>query len=125
MGRVFIVDLEGKVYSCIHCKTNLTKDQDIMSKSFKIRGGQAYLFREVVNVSTGNKEDRMMITGLHTVTDIFCVGCGLNVGWKYVTAHDVSQKYKEGKSVLELYKIVGPHDSNDLVCQQVSQLMIQ
>ncbi|KAF3522648.1 hypothetical protein F2Q69_00049140, partial [Brassica cretica] len=89
MGRVFIVDLEGKVYSCIHCKTNLTKDQDIMSKSFKSRGGQAYLFREVV------------------------------------TAHDVSQKYKEGKSVLELYKIVGPHDSNDLVCQQVSQLMIQ
>ncbi|KAG2258084.1 hypothetical protein Bca52824_077378 [Brassica carinata] len=77
-----------------------------------------------VNISTGNEEDRMLMTGLHTVTDIFCVGCGSNVGWKYVTAHDINQKYKEGKSVLELYKIVGPYDSNDLVCQEISRLEI-
>jgi DNA-directed RNA polymerase subunit N (RpoN/RPB10) len=44
----------------------------------------------------------MMITGLHNVVDIFCVGCGSNVGWKYEFAHEKSQKYKEGKSVLEL-----------------------
>lgn len=79
-----------------------------------------------MNVSSGEKEDRMMITGLHTVADIFCVGCGSIVGWKYVSvvmfmhlycfcavlrymnsffqeiAHEKSQKYKEGKSVLEL-----------------------
>ncbi|CAN6977871.1 unnamed protein product [Brassica rapa subsp. trilocularis] len=102
MGRVFIVDLEGQIYSCKHCNTHLTKEQDIMSKSFQCRYGQAYLFNEVVNISTGNEEDRMLMTGLHTVTDIFCVGCGSNVGWKYVTAHDINQKYKEGKSVLEL-----------------------
>ncbi|TQD75977.1 hypothetical protein C1H46_038464 [Malus baccata] len=42
-----------------------------------------------------------MITGLHTVADIFCVGCGSIVGWKYETAHEETQKYKEGKSVLE------------------------
>ncbi|XP_009116284.2 protein yippee-like At3g55890 [Brassica rapa] len=124
MGRVFIVDLEGQIYSCKHCNTHLTKEQDIMSKSFQCRYGQAYLFNEVVNISTGNEEDRMLMTGLHTVTDIFCVGCGSNVGWKYVTAHDINQKYKEGKSVLELYKIVGPYDSNDLVCQEISRLEI-
>lgn len=38
-----------------------------------------------VNVTVGDKEDRMMITGLHTVVDIFCVGCGSIVGWKYVS----------------------------------------
>ena len=38
-----------------------------------------------VNVSTGEKEDRMMMTGLHTVVDIFCIGCGSIVGWKYVS----------------------------------------
>ena len=71
----------------------------------------------------------MMLTGLHTVIDIFCVGCGSIMGWKYVsssvtyskfmvyvsllvavsymdgffqeTAHEKNQKYKEGKSVLE------------------------
>ena len=38
-----------------------------------------------VNVSSGENEDRMMMTGLHTVADIFCVGCGSIVGWKYVS----------------------------------------
>jgi hypothetical protein len=37
-----------------------------------------------VNVTPGVKEDRMMMTGMHTVCDIFCVGCGSIVGWKYV-----------------------------------------
>lgn len=37
-----------------------------------------------MNVTVGEKEERMMITGLHTVVDIFCVGCGSLVGWKYV-----------------------------------------
>lgn len=37
-----------------------------------------------VNVSVGEKEERMMMTGLHTVADIFCVSCGSIVGWKYV-----------------------------------------
>ncbi|KAJ6718032.1 PROTEIN YIPPEE-LIKE CG15309-RELATED [Salix purpurea] len=77
-------------------------------QSFHCRHGKAYLFRKVVNVFAGEKEDRSMITGLHTVADIFCVGCGSIVGWKYVTAHDKSQKYKEGKSVLERFKLSGP-----------------
>ncbi|KAJ9537269.1 hypothetical protein OSB04_030002 [Centaurea solstitialis] len=54
-----------------------------------------------VNVTLGAKEDRLMMTRLHTVTDIFCVKCGSIVGWTYETAHDKNQKYKEGKSVLE------------------------
>lgn len=37
-----------------------------------------------VNVSVGEKEERLMMTGMHTVADIFCVGCGSIVGWKYV-----------------------------------------
>ena len=69
------------------------------------------------------------MTGMHTVADIFCVGCGSIVGWTYVryhkaeklrslyavmffffmifdrslqeTAFEKNQKYKEGKSVLE------------------------
>lgn len=37
-----------------------------------------------MNVSPGETEERHMMTGLHTVADIFCVGCGSIVGWKYV-----------------------------------------
>ncbi|XP_030540487.1 protein yippee-like [Rhodamnia argentea] len=112
MGRVFVVTLEGKIYSCRHCKTHLAIGEDIVSKSFHCRHGRAYLFNKVVNVSTGEREERMMMTGMHTVADIFCVVCGAIVGWKYETAHEKSQKYKEGKSVLERIKLVGPDGSN-------------
>uniref|UniRef100_A0A2P2K2H4 Protein yippee-like n=1 Tax=Rhizophora mucronata TaxID=61149 RepID=A0A2P2K2H4_RHIMU len=65
-----------------------------------------------VNVSVGVMEERMMSTGLHTVADIFCVGCGSIVGWKYETAPNENQKYKEGKSVLERCKVCGSDGSN-------------
>ena len=32
----------------------------------------------------GEKEDRMMMTGMHTVVDIYCVKCGSYLGWRYV-----------------------------------------
>ena len=44
----------------------------------------AFSVRNSVNITVGEKEERMMMTGLHTVVDIFCVGCGSIVGWKYV-----------------------------------------
>ena len=67
-------------------------------QAFKGRGGKAYLFNSVflsqnyffylnflrVNIITGPKEQRILLTGLHTVCDIFCKGCNNNVGWKYV-----------------------------------------
>ncbi|KAF2319056.1 hypothetical protein P3X46_025728 [Hevea brasiliensis] len=112
MGKLFVVNLEGKIYSCKHCRTHLALYEDIVSKAFHSRHGKAYLFNKVANVFLGEKEERQMITGMHTVADIFCVGCGSIVGWKYETAHEKSQKYKEGKSVLERFKVAGPDGSS-------------
>ncbi|CAI9762225.1 unnamed protein product [Fraxinus pennsylvanica] len=112
MGRVFVVTLEGNIYSCKHCGTHLALTEDVISKSFQSRHGKAYLFNKVVNVTFGEKEERAMMTGLHTVVDIFCVQCGSIIGWKYETAHEKSQKYKEGKSVLERFQISGPVGRN-------------
>ncbi|EMS62799.1 hypothetical protein TRIUR3_07444 [Triticum urartu] len=70
------------------------------------------LDKKCVNVTSGINEDRMMMTGLHTVSDIFCVGCGSIVGWKYEAAHDKSQRYKEGKFILERFKVSGPDGSH-------------
>ncbi|XP_019462138.1 PREDICTED: protein yippee-like isoform X2 [Lupinus angustifolius] len=91
-------------------------------KSFHSRHGKAYLFNKVANVSMGEKEDRQMMTGMHTVVDIFCVGCGSIVGWKYESAHEKSQKYKEGKSVLERFKLSGPDGSNYWVSSHDSHI---
>ncbi|KMZ56955.1 Protein yippee-like [Zostera marina] len=115
MGRLYAMVLEdaaGKMYSCKHCQTHLAASDQIVSKSFHCKHGRAYLFSKVVNVSSGINEDRLMMTGMHTVADIFCVKCGSIVGWKYIAAHEKAQKYKEGKFILERFKIAGPDGTN-------------
>lgn len=44
-------------------------------------------------------------TGVHTVADIFCMGCNDRVGWYYHKAADLSQKYKEGKSLYKMWLV--------------------
>mmetsp|Transcript_1939 Transcript_1939/g.3323 ORF Transcript_1939/g.3323 Transcript_1939/m.3323 type:complete len:125 (-) Transcript_1939:790-1164(-) len=105
MGRLFLQHLEGTAYSCRTCKSNLALVDELVSKSFHCRTGRAYLFNCVVNVSAGPKEDRLMTTGLHTVCDIYCNRCNRIVGWKYEEAFDKTQKYKEGKFILERAKM--------------------
>ncbi|XP_042488741.1 protein yippee-like At5g53940 [Macadamia integrifolia] len=111
MGRVFLVELDGRVYRCKFCKSHLALADDLVSKGFHCRRGKAYLFNTVVNIIVGAKEERMMLSGMHTVADIFCCCCGQIVGWKYEAAHDKNQKYKEGKFVLERGRIIDGIDS--------------
>ena len=63
--------------------------------------GRAYLFDQCVNVTRGQSEERRLMTGLHTVCDIFCKRCKRMVGWTYLRAYESSQKYKEGKFIIE------------------------
>jgi hypothetical protein len=49
---------------------------------------------------------RLLITGLHTVADIYCSCCQQVLGWKYEQAFEESQKYKEGKYIIEKAKMV-------------------
>jgi hypothetical protein len=63
--------------------------------------GRAYLFDQCVNVTLDPCENRRLITGLHSVSDIRCKRCELVVGWTYLKAYDASQKYKEGKFIIE------------------------
>ncbi|RDX88346.1 Protein yippee-like [Mucuna pruriens] len=110
MGRIFVVELEGRSYRCKFCRTHLALADDLISKSFHCRRGKAYLFNNAVNFTIGAPEERMMLSGLHTVADIFCCCCGQIIGWKYESAHEKSQKYKEGKFVLERGRIVDEVD---------------
>jgi hypothetical protein len=75
-------------------------------QAFQGRHGRAYLFNDAVNVTLGPPEDRMLITGLHTVADIFCTCCNTNLGWKYEQAYEDSQKYKEGKYIIEKARVM-------------------
>jgi len=59
-----------------------------------------------VNVNEGIATERPMTTGRHVVRDIACKGCTRTVGWKYDKAFEQSEKYKEGKFILEVELLV-------------------
>uniref|UniRef100_A0A7S4KLT5 Protein yippee-like n=1 Tax=Guillardia theta TaxID=55529 RepID=A0A7S4KLT5_GUITH len=106
MGKIFKIYLCGdRIYSCSGCRTHLAKHDQIVSKAFQGRHGRAFLFSNVVNITLGPKEDRILITGLHTVADVYCNCCQAVLGWKYVEAFEESQKYKEGKCIIEKAKM--------------------
>nr|XP_033777972.1 protein yippee-like 2 isoform X1 [Geotrypetes seraphini]XP_033777973.1 protein yippee-like 2 isoform X1 [Geotrypetes seraphini] len=72
-----------RTYSCIHCRAHLANHDELISKSFQGSRGRAYLFNSVVNVGCGPAEERVLLTGLHAVADIYCENCKTTLGWKY------------------------------------------
>ncbi|SNX84472.1 related to Yippee protein [Melanopsichium pennsylvanicum] len=88
-------------YVCADCGAHLALQDELISKSFSGRDGKAYLFASTLNTCLGNKEDRHLLTGIHTVCDLSCKGCGKTLGWYYCKAWEQSQKYKEGKWIME------------------------
>ena len=121
MGLAYNVYLNAKrIYGCKTCKTHLADHDDIISrvstsqnkfacrqtlivrvKNFRGQHGKAFLFNSVVNIVPGEANDRNMTTGRHIVRDISCKQCKETVGWKYDKAYETTEKYKEGKFILE------------------------
>jgi len=46
------------------------------------------------------------LTGQHVVADVSCNICGTVLGWKYVDAKEAAQKYKIGKFILEMKRVI-------------------
>ena len=70
-------------------------------QNFRGQHGKAYLFGAVVNIALSEPSERNMTTGRHIVRDITCKQCKDTVGWKYDKAYEPTEKYKEGKFILE------------------------
>jgi hypothetical protein len=66
-----------------------------------------------VNVNTSAAEERVLLTGLHEVADIYCDCCKTLLGWKYEHAFESSQKYKEGKYIIELVHMIKDNGWDD------------
>lgn len=51
----------------------------------------------------GTPKDKDLRTGRHRIADIFCGVCESKkaIGWKYISTEQSSQKYKEGRFILE------------------------
>lgn len=94
-------DFKGSIFVCRACHAHVVRGSELVSKDFRGRSGKAYLFNTAMNLSAGVPEDRMLITGMHTISDVFCFDCSKPLGWKYLHAFDERQRYKVGKVILE------------------------
>ncbi|KAF5203166.1 yippee-like [Thalictrum thalictroides] len=94
------------IYKCKCCRVDLTCYDQILSKKFCSNNGKAFLFDKVVNITLGPNEDKELVTGFHTICDIYCSSCQQKLGWKYEKAYSEDQKYKEGKYILEKVRIL-------------------
>ncbi|XP_071749628.1 protein yippee-like 1 [Lepeophtheirus salmonis] len=104
--RAYLPPACHRTYSCVHCRAHLANHDELISKSFQGSQGRAYLFNSVVNIGCGAAEERVLLTGLHAVADIYCDCCKTTLGWKYEQAYESSQKYKEGKFIIELAHMI-------------------
>jgi len=104
--RAYLPSACHRRYSCVHCRAHLANHDELISKSFQGSQGRAYLFNSVVNIGCGPAEERILLTGLHAVADIYCDCCKTTLGWKYEQAFESSQKYKEGKYIIELAHMI-------------------
>ena len=118
-----------------------------------------------MNITLGPKEERLLMTGLHTVADIYCTCCNTVLGWKYVRhmastpqqtpgltsclqctvvyfenacgeafvyddtqerAFEESQKYKEGKYILEKAKLAKVSSEQAVIpCRSMKRLTLR
>ncbi|ORY80692.1 yippee zinc-binding/DNA-binding /Mis18, centromere assembly-domain-containing protein [Leucosporidium creatinivorum] len=93
------------VYRCANCSIELALQDELVSRAFSGAGGPAYLLRSVINTKVGAKGAKELLTGKHTIAPVTCLGCSAELGWTYYQAPEQSQKYKEGKTILEKAKI--------------------
>lgn len=62
-----------------------------------------------MNIIQDEAVERNMTTGRHIVRDIMCRQCKGTVGWMYDKAYENSEKYKEGKFILEAELLCNVH----------------
>lgn len=107
MGILFVrrLGVPGPLLRCTSCGTHLGDPDHVISKDFQGTLGPAYLIESVINCTQGPREERILMTGLHVVCDVSCVYCQTVLGWKYAEAYEESQKYKEGKFILEKTRV--------------------
>ncbi|BGP42145.1 hypothetical protein JCM10450v2_006232 [Rhodotorula kratochvilovae] len=92
-------------WRCATCTLELALQDELVSRAFQGSSGPAFLWRTVINADVGTKASKQLLSGNHLIAPLSCRGCSTEVGWKYFVAPNSSQRYKEGKCILEKSKI--------------------
>ena len=104
MGKHLMEFLDNaqQLFLCASCGAHLCSTEAIVSRQFHGRHGRAFLVSSCANSYFAPADQKMLMTGLHVVRDVFCVRCDHILGWTYDHAHDEGERYKVGKYVLEM-----------------------
>jgi len=107
MGKIYVEYLPGAThYGCTNCKTHIASPQLIIWQGYMGNQIPALLFREAINLDPkGEPRTEQLSTGVYSLVDVVCRTCTTTLGWKYLTATNLEQKYKEGSFLLEQAKI--------------------
>ena len=103
----YTITTSGRVYGCGSCAAHIGMEEDVVSKEFCGSTGRAYFVNQVFNIKLGPVHECVFKTGKHVIADLLCAHCDTSldqrtvVGWKYLKTGVRSQKYKEGKFVVE------------------------
>ncbi|TFL04511.1 hypothetical protein BDV98DRAFT_562360 [Pterulicium gracile] len=95
--------------SCRNCRAYITNPLLVCKSTprrFKGFSGDAALFQEIYNAKLSAPQAQLMITGAHTVQLISCSHCDAYLGLKFVKAYHSSEKWKEGRCMLEMDGLV-------------------
>ena len=60
------------------------------------------------------EKEVIMRTGLHKIKGVQCKKCRTKIGWTYIYAYEESEKYKEGKFIIERAHIVKKSSNVDV-----------
>ena len=109
MGRPFYehfsLDTEPKC-ACRACHNIFCySDLDIIRNDYQCQSGKALFASNVTNIFEGKTTSKHFISGHYTIKDIYCMKCFAVVGWKYVTAQEEDNKFKEQNYVIEECKV--------------------
>ena len=106
-AEAYTITTSARVYGCGSCGAHIGMEEDVVSKEFCGSTGRAYFVNQVFNVNLGPVHECVFKTGKHVIADLLCANCDASqdqrtvVGWKYLKTGVRSQKYKEGKYVIE------------------------
>ncbi|KAH7350801.1 yippee zinc-binding/DNA-binding /Mis18, centromere assembly-domain-containing protein [Rhexocercosporidium sp. MPI-PUGE-AT-0058] len=124
-GETRLHRAQPNTLKCVTCSSDIAFADQIVSKGFTGRHGRAYLVSlppveislpgnkngekdlgMLPNTKIGRSVNRELLTGQHVVADVSCTICSAVLGWKYLDAKEMAQKYKIGKYILEMKKVV-------------------
>ncbi|TFK46624.1 yippee-domain-containing protein [Heliocybe sulcata] len=95
---------------CKSCHAHITDMDFLLSRSFTGFIGKAALFSTTSSsraLVLSPPATRLMYTGAHTIQELACARCGAYLGWKILRAHEWSEKWKDGRFLLELAALTG------------------